>query len=71
VARDGIRLGRGGGFYDRALTHVRPDAVLVAVVFDDELVDELPAEPHDQRVTVVVTPSGGWEQLHSPGREMS
>src|SRR5689334_14569384 len=71
VARDGVRLGRGGGYYDRALMHVRPDAALVAVVFDDELLDELPAEPHDRRVTAVVTPSGGWEELRSPGREMS
>jgi 5-formyltetrahydrofolate cyclo-ligase len=63
VARDGARLGRGGGYYDRALRHVRPDAVLVALVFDDELLDELPVEAHDQRVTAVVTPSGGWQQL--------
>ena len=63
VARDGVRLGRGGGYYDRALRYTRPDAVLVALVFDDELVDELPAEPHDRRVTAVVTPSGGWQAL--------
>lgn len=63
VSRDGVRLGRGGGFYDRALRHARPDAVLVAVVFDDELLDELPGEPHDHRVTAVVTPSGGWQRL--------
>src|SRR3954469_1699086 len=63
VARDGARLGRGGGYYDRALQHVRSDAALVAVVFDDELLDELPAEPHDRRVTAVVTPSGGWQAL--------
>ena len=63
VARDGARLGRGGGYYDRALRHVRPDAVLVALVFDDELFDELPVEDHDQRVTAVVTPSGGWQAL--------
>ena len=63
VARDGVRLGRGGGYYDRALRHARPDAVLVAVVFDDELVDALPAEAHDERVDVVVTPSGGWQRL--------
>jgi 5-formyltetrahydrofolate cyclo-ligase len=63
VARDGIRLGRGGGYYDRALRHARPGAVLVAVVFADELLDELPSEPHDQRVTAVVTPSGGWQDL--------
>ena len=63
VSRDGVRLGRGGGYYDRALRHARPDAVVVALVFDDELVPELPAEPHDHRVDAVVTPSGGWQAL--------
>jgi 5-formyltetrahydrofolate cyclo-ligase len=63
VARDGVRLGRGGGYYDRALQHVRPDAALVALLFDDELLDELPVEEHDRRVTAVVTPSGGWQEL--------
>jgi 5-formyltetrahydrofolate cyclo-ligase len=63
VARDGARLGRGGGYYDRALTHARPDAVLVALLFDDELLDEVPAEGHDHLMTAVVTPSGGWQAL--------
>ena len=63
VATDGTRLGRGGGYYDRALRHARPDAVLVAVVFDDELVEGLPAGEHDRRVDAVVTPSGGWLYL--------
>jgi 5-formyltetrahydrofolate cyclo-ligase len=63
VAGDGTRLGRGGGYYDRALRHAREDAVLVAVVFDDELLDRLPGEPHDRQVTAVVTPSGGWQAL--------
>jgi 5-formyltetrahydrofolate cyclo-ligase len=35
----------------------------VAVVFDDELVDELPAEAHGLQVTAVVTSSGGWQAL--------
>lgn len=65
VARDGVRLGRGGGFYDRALRHVRPEALVVAVVFDDEFLDELPSESHDHRVHAVVTPSGGWQALPS------
>jgi 5-formyltetrahydrofolate cyclo-ligase len=65
VDATGVRLGRGGGYYDRALVHARADAVLVAVVFDDELVPVLPAEPHDRRVTAVVTPSGGWQRLGS------
>jgi 5-formyltetrahydrofolate cyclo-ligase len=63
VDRHGIRLGRGGGYYDRALVHARPDAVLVTVVFDDERVDDLPREVHDRPVTAVVTPTGGWEEL--------
>jgi 5-formyltetrahydrofolate cyclo-ligase len=61
----GIRLGRGGGYYDRALVRARPDAVLVTVVFDDERVEELPREPHDRPVRAVVTPSGGWQELLS------
>jgi 5-formyltetrahydrofolate cyclo-ligase len=60
VARDGVRLGRGGGYYDRALRHARPGAPVVALVFDDELVDALPAEEHDRRVDAVVTPAAGW-----------
>jgi 5-formyltetrahydrofolate cyclo-ligase len=67
VDRFGIRLGRGGGYYDRALVHARPDAVLVTVVFDEERVDELPREVHDRPVTAVVTPSGGWEELAPHG----
>ncbi|MGY1805315.1 5-formyltetrahydrofolate cyclo-ligase [Blastococcus sp. SYSU D00922] len=63
VDRSGIRLGRGGGYYDRALVHARPDAVLVTVVFDDERLDHLPREAHDRPVRAVVTPSGGWQEL--------
>jgi 5-formyltetrahydrofolate cyclo-ligase len=59
VDRAGNRLGKGGGYYDRALPHV-PDAVrLVAVVRDVEVVDHLPTEPHDVRVHAVVTPGRG------------
>jgi len=57
VDRGGTRLGRGGGW------HARPGAVVAAVVFDDELVDRLPALDHDRPVTAVVTPSGGWQEL--------
>jgi 5-formyltetrahydrofolate cyclo-ligase len=65
VDRNGARLGRGGGFYDRALRHAAAGAILVAVVFDDELLDEVPAEPHDLPMTAVVTPSGGWQPVNS------
>jgi len=58
VDRSGVRLGRGGGSYDRALARVPPTTAVVALLYDGELVDELPAEPHDRRVTAVLTPSG-------------
>jgi 5-formyltetrahydrofolate cyclo-ligase len=67
VDRLGYRLGRGGGYYDRALVRARQDAVLVTVVFDDEQVDELPREEHDRPVSAVVTPTGGWDDLAAHG----
>jgi 5-formyltetrahydrofolate cyclo-ligase len=63
VARDGTRLGRGGGAYDRALA--RAGALLAwAVVYDDEVFDTLPSERHDRPVAAAVTPSG-WKKLRA------
>ncbi|MBA9003488.1 5-formyltetrahydrofolate cyclo-ligase [Thermomonospora cellulosilytica] len=59
VDRTGMRLGRGGGSYDRALARVGPQILTIGLVYDDELVDSLPAEPHDQRLRAAVTPSRG------------
>jgi 5-formyltetrahydrofolate cyclo-ligase len=59
VDRAGVRLGRGAGFYDRSLPLADPAARRVGVVRDDELVDELPAEPHDVRMTHALTPRRG------------
>ena len=53
----GTRLGKGGGSYDRALR--RATGLTVALVHDDELVDELPREEHDVPVGAVATPSRG------------
>jgi 5-formyltetrahydrofolate cyclo-ligase len=55
----GARLGRGRGFYDRSLPGRDPRARLIAVVRDDELVEELPAEPHDVPMTDALTPRRG------------
>lgn len=55
----GVRLGRGAGYYDRSLGFAAPDVQLVAVVRDSELVARLPAEPHDVRMTGVLTPRRG------------
>jgi len=63
VDRRGVRLGRGGGSYDRALARVPPGTPIVAALYDGELLDEVPEQPHDRRVTAVVTPSGGLLRL--------
>jgi 5-formyltetrahydrofolate cyclo-ligase len=55
----GVRLGRGGGSYDRALARVPESTLVVALLYDGELVDRLPADPHDRPVRAVVTPSAG------------
>ena len=52
---DGMRLGRGGGHYDRTLPRLRPDATRVAFCFDFQVVPHVPRAPHDQRVDVIVT----------------
>ncbi len=95
----GIRLGRGGGHYDRSLALMREadgpaaapdpsgphaprrlrhgaepennvisvsDARVIAVLFDGEIVAELPREPHDVPVTDIVTPEFGL--CHIPGQ---
>jgi 5-formyltetrahydrofolate cyclo-ligase len=54
----GVRLGRGRGFYDRALTRVGPNVPTVALLHEGELIDNVPTEPHDQRVRLVALPSG-------------
>jgi 5-formyltetrahydrofolate cyclo-ligase len=59
VDRSGLRLGRGGGSFDRALARVGGSVLTMALIYDDELVDELPADPHDQRVRAVARPSHG------------
>jgi 5-formyltetrahydrofolate cyclo-ligase len=57
----GMRLGRGGGSYDRVLarlerTGARP--ALLVLLYDREVVGHVPEEPHDRPVDAVVTPSG-------------
>ncbi len=63
VGADGHRLGRGGGCYDRALARVGPAVPTVALVYDNELLDAVPAGPHDQRVRAVVQPTRGITRL--------
>ena len=58
--REGARLGRGGGHYDRLLAASRGTSIGLA--FDVQLVDDLPLEPHDRGVDLVVTPMGLWRR---------
>ena len=55
---DGRRLGQGGGWYDRFLAQVRAECVTVGVCFAGQLLDQLPTEPHDVAVDIVVTEQG-------------
>lgn len=56
VDHAGNRLGRGAGYYDRALAPFT--ALICAVVFEDEILPEVPHAAHDQRVDLVLTPAG-------------
>ena len=61
VGRDGSRLGRGAGYYDRALANVPAHSsggpIRICLVFDDEVDDSVPSESHDAPIDLIVTPS--------------
>lgn len=59
----GVRLGRGGGHYDRLLATVAPPAMAVGLAYSFQLLDELPSRPHDRRLDFIVTESA----LHPTG----
>lgn len=63
VDHSGLRLGRGGGSYDRALARVGAQIPTVALLYDPELLDRVPGGPHDQRVRMVARPSAGVTRL--------
>ena len=52
----GNRLGRGAGYYDRALAHA--NAPLCALLFAGEIAEAVPHEEHDVPMNMVVTPTG-------------
>jgi len=57
VDRTGMRLGWGRGYFDKTLGSMERRPPVYAVIFDSELLDEVPQELHDQPVTGVVTPT--------------
>jgi len=61
VGLNGTRLGRGAGYYDRALANLLPHRqggpLRICLVFDDEVDDSVPSESHDASIDVIVTPT--------------
>jgi 5-formyltetrahydrofolate cyclo-ligase len=53
--RNGGRTGHGKGYYDKLLQHARKDAPLIALSFECQLFEEIPAESHDIFMDKVVT----------------
>lgn len=52
---NGNRLGRGQGFYDRILSAA--SGIKCGVTYDFQLLETIPAEPHDAKVNFIFTPS--------------
>ncbi len=57
--RDGNRLGYGGGYFDRFMAAMRPDALRAGLAFGQQLIASVPNDEHDQPVNLVITDSGG------------
>lgn len=57
VDLSGMRLGWGRGFFDKTIGSMERCPPVYAVAYDSEILDELPSDVHDQRVTGVVTPT--------------
>ena len=53
--RDGHRLGRGGGYYDRLLARLPASTVKLGVCFEPQLLADIPTDPHDMRVDEIVS----------------
>lgn len=55
--RNGHRLGRGAGFYDRFLKQLKPRTLLIGLAYDQQLLDDIPVEPHDFPLHLIITPT--------------
>ena len=58
VSPTGLRIGRGGGSYDRALARVPLGTFTCVLLHDEEIGLDVPAEPHDRPVTAAASPAG-------------
>jgi 5-formyltetrahydrofolate cyclo-ligase len=55
--KDGVRLGQGGGYYDRALEalRARKSVFVIGLAYSGQQAENLPHEPHDQRLDAILT----------------
>ena len=53
----GNRLGQGGGFYDRFLPHTGSGTITIGIAFDEQVIEQVPADVHDRRVNYILTPT--------------
>jgi len=67
VSSHGVRLGRGGGSYDRALARVPAGTFTCVLLYDGEVGRDVPVAPHDRSVAAAVTPSGLTRFRRAPG----
>ncbi len=51
----GNRLGYGGGYYDMLLAQRKKKAPIIALAYEEQLVDEIPSEPHDIKIDMIIT----------------
>jgi 5-formyltetrahydrofolate cyclo-ligase len=56
-SRTGQRLGRGGGYFDRALAAAGPQTVTAGLAYSFQLLDRLPESPNDRRLNLIFTES--------------
>ena len=55
IDHNGMRLGKGAGYYDRALASLNPRPQTIAIVYAEEVLDAVPHDDHDQAVDLVIT----------------
>lgn len=60
--RNGGRLGRGRGFYDRLLAQARPDALKIGICHGFQMVADTFSEAHDVRMDEVITGTSNIER---------
>lgn len=53
--RSGNRLGYGGGFYDRLLAGMQRTIPIIAPAYEEQVIDDVPADLHDEKVSIIVT----------------